>query len=162
MPAPVRIRNSCRSGRSLASNAAAHRVPLPDSSGSLPSELNSRIDASHPSPGLRSIRIHPSAPTPVYRSQIATAISGRPLPGASSMDVNKKSFFAPCSLAKGILVVPIGFWLLNSFFPIVDLQYRLAFHVNSPAQFIMQPVQAGHFDNTLRLIPPRHHRPVRP
>jgi len=52
--------------------AAAQRVPLPDISASLPSELNSRIEAGSTAEGGVT-RIQPSAPIPAWRSQMATA-----------------------------------------------------------------------------------------
>ncbi len=48
----------CRAGPSQAA-AAAHRVPLPEISGSLPSELKRRMDASNPSPA-GAVEQHPA------------------------------------------------------------------------------------------------------
>ena len=57
-------------------NAAAQRVPLPEISLVLPSEFHSS-DGSVGARALLETSIHPSAPTPVWRSQIATAIAAR-------------------------------------------------------------------------------------
>src|ERR1700761_2400571 len=80
-------------------NAAAQRVPLPDISGSLPSELNNWLRSN---PSSRQTNIHPSAPIPVLRWQIRRAISASPSRGASLAQVNKKSFSTPCSLVNAI------------------------------------------------------------
>ena len=63
--------------------AAAQRVPLPGISASPPSGLNRRIAQSHAvSPfSAGETRSQPSAPAPVWRSQMATAARVRPSRG---------------------------------------------------------------------------------
>jgi len=82
-------------------NAAAQRVPLPEISGSLPSELNNRVRS--PAPSFAT-SIQPSAPIPVVRAQIRRATSGRLSLGASPAHVSRKSFSAPCSFVNGISI----------------------------------------------------------
>src|ERR1035438_1629541 len=48
--------------------------------------------------------IQPSAPTPVWRPQMARAMDGRSPLGASDCQVRRKSFLAPWALVKGIFM----------------------------------------------------------
>ena len=81
MPAPVAMRISSFALPVSTSKAAAQRVPLPEISLRLPSEFHSSMAACAPSvPGP--IRIQPSAPMPVCRSQIARSQRG----GIASLD----------------------------------------------------------------------------
>ena len=63
-------RRRSRSATMPRSSAATQRVPFPEISASLPSALKSRMC-------MPSISIHPSAPIPVWRLQIAHAIDAR-------------------------------------------------------------------------------------
>src|SRR6185312_7966734 len=101
-PAPVVIVTSGPLTAFLSSaKAAAQRVPLPEISASLPSELKRRVSRPF-SEGLTII--HPSPPTPVVRAQIRRAVSGRLAAGAWRAQVRRKSFSAPCSLVNGIFI----------------------------------------------------------
>ena len=72
-PGPDAERGS-RASSGSTRNAAAQRVPLPEISASLPSALKSRISASQwASSPASATSIQPSAPMPVWRSQIARA-----------------------------------------------------------------------------------------
>ncbi len=100
-PVPMRIVVAAPS-RSAIRNAAAQRVPLPDISGSLPSELNSRIavacrlrSGARPAASRRLRRRCAGRRSRERHSAVGSA-------GASSAQVSRKSFFAPWALVKGI------------------------------------------------------------
>ena len=79
-PAPVRTATRSRASPASIRKAAAQRVPLPEISAVLPSELyNSMAPCSPLLPG--STRIQPSAPTPVCRWQMARAAAAAILKG---------------------------------------------------------------------------------
>src|SRR6185437_5951175 len=117
IPAPVAIRTYSPGCSSEISRAAAQRVPLPEISGSLPSALNRRIVASRSIALALRISIHPSAPMPVWRWQMARAIAGRSEAFTRSVQVSKKSLPAPCAFVKGIsiLMPPVNFYCGNLF-----------------------------------------------
>ena len=117
-PAPVVTRTFPPERPDATRCAAQQRVPLPESSLRLPSEFQSWIAASVSVDGDKIFQ--PSAPTPVYRSQIATATDARSSSpaGNRSRQVSRKSFFAPCAFMKGIVRL----------FKVIDLDRRRALH----------------------------------
>eukprot|EP00171_Calliarthron_tuberculosum_P014932 IDg14932t1 len=111
-PAPVSTRNMPgalpHTPRSAAKRAR-QRMPLPHISGSDPSELNSRMAKSEPSLVGGSMKMTPSAPTPVWRSHTAAAADA-PSAGFSDarLSISTKSLPSPWYLRKAVILVATG------------------------------------------------------
>src|SRR5665213_350985 len=79
------------------------------------------------------------------------AIAGRPAPGASRVFVSRKSFFAPCSLTKGIFIDSA-----------IDFDGWLSFYDNAVAQFVTGTAQARFVYDRLNVVPACDDGPVFP
>src|SRR5947207_1237727 len=107
-----------------------------------------------------STRIQPSAPMPVWRSQMARATVAYPPSAATSLailassrHVSRKSFFAPCALVKGMVN-----GILISLSP-VDLDHRRILHHDRSFQRVANPVTRGAVDGALGLAAAGHDGP---
>src|SRR5579864_5199919 len=136
-PAPVRI--TSLSGLPPATRyAATHRVPLPEISASLPSALirRARISAS----GAGKSHSTPSAPTPLWRSQMHLLNSCRSV-GASAPSMIRKSFPQAAALVKGNLIL-VSVRPGRGFEP-ADVR-RLAQLVHQQLVFVARAINAKH------------------